>query len=73
MIFSYPNWMKMTLFVLFQTSGSTGRTKLVAHTHKSMVVVRHVGDVEYLNSSNVIYINIALNSIRDFPHSIVCG
>lgn len=68
-----PDVEENDLAVVFQTSGTTGVPKLVAHTHKSLVNVRRMMNIEQYSSRNTFFNDRPFSSFVGFPHSVICG
>ncbi|KAL4220912.1 hypothetical protein ACF0H5_019178 [Mactra antiquata] len=71
-----PNITENDLAVLFQTSGSTGVPKLVALTHRYMLVFRETTSgpfTAFLDSKNVVFNNRPFTWIGGFPLSVMSG
>ncbi|XP_052819803.1 long-chain-fatty-acid--CoA ligase FadD13-like [Mya arenaria] len=58
---------------LFQTSGSTGLPKLVAHTHASMLGIGRMKGSNWLRRDAVLFNDRPFNWIGGFPISVFCG
>jgi len=58
---------------LFQTSGSTGVPKLVAHTHASMTAVGRMRGAKWFQSETILFNDRPFQWIGGFPMNLVTG
>ena len=68
-----PEIKESDVMALFQTTGSTGVPKLVAHTHDSVMIVRRFGDNEYFNGRYRLFNSRPFNWIGGFPFNVLYG
>lgn len=68
-----PDLDENDIVALFQTSGSTGIPKLVAHTHTSLLSVRHLTSLDYFSPKSRLYTDRPFNWIGGFPLGLLNG
>ena len=69
-----PNILPEDIFALFQTSGSTGAPKAVAHTNKSFInVVRTFSEAQLYRTDEILFNNRPFTWLGGFPLNVVNG
>ena len=71
---SLPNICPEDIFAFFQTSGSTGVPKVVAHTHKSFIrVARTFSEVQGHRNDDIVFCDRPFTWLAGFPMTVLNG